>query len=790
MTTGRGIAARLAAVFWLVCAGALAHAQTADRDPMSWSGDWQTFWRNGLATMTLRQDGATVTGSFSPGEGRVEAQADGALLRGTWRSTGGAGDFVFALSDDGETFTGRFGNGEYWNGARSGARAAFPGLPIRRGTPRELFTSLLLRANAATFEGNAAALREAARLLTYAEDPASEDGGSDSARRQYLWDIMNLSTFRATDVPEAPDAEGGDTAVFTISPLGSDETFDVVFRQGIFGWSLEVPPLGVLEDTRARFLDSLGATSMANFQTLNASSPRETLFTFLSATEDWRDGGRERALAVMDLSRIPERLRSVEGDLLADYLWAVINRVGFILRQEVPNLADQQEPYVFYAHPVGNVVIEPQFDPGSETVTWRFSSDTMAQVPGLYLAMQSLPVAQGLEGRRPLSDFFVLREAIRDTAPTLLTRRAGLELWQWAAIGLTVILAGVAGHLARRIVPWVVARALRLQAGQGGPGAGGLARPAGAFVFLLILLLTYTRLGLAQSGSGMIGRLVAVAVVIAAAAVVFRLVGLVGFALRRAAKTQRSGLDEIVTSLLIGLVKLIVVVIAIILAADVVGLPYEGVLTGLGVGGVALAFAARDTVSNLLSGAILLADRPFKRDDLVVVDGTFAIIDEVGLRSTKLRTLDDAVLVLPNSHLSDKAIENWGKRRRRRTIITMGLTYDTTADKLDAFCKQAANVYRAQVWTDDSEVYVGVDRFADSAIEVKMIGFYLVTAFDRQVEAQHNLILDLVRLAERLGVSFAFPTRMVHMAPPPPGASPVLSGPDAPDAPGAAPAAD
>lgn len=769
MKTRRGVAACLAALLWLVCLaqGAAAEARA------DWSGDWQTFWRDGLATMTLRQTDDRVTGSYSPGEGRVDAAVENGVLRGTWRSAAGEGDFVFALSEDGETFTGRFGNGEYWNGARSGVRSAFPGLPIRRSTPRELFSSLLMRANAAVFEGNAVALREAARLLSYADGPGVIDGADRSARRQILWDVLNLSTFRMADVPNGPDVDGGDTAVFAVSPLGSDARFALTFRRGIFGWSLEVPPLVDLEDARARFLASVGADSMADFMTRNASSPRETLFTFLGATEDWRDGGRERALAVMDLSSIPERLRSVEGDLLADYLWAVINRIGFILRQEIPNRSDQQEPYVFYAHPVGNVVIEPVMDPETEAVQWRFSNATLDHVPALFLAMQALPVADGLENKRPLSDFFVLREAMRDLAPTLLVRRAGLELWQWGGIVLTVAGAGLAAVVARRVVPWVVARVLRLQVGKM-PDPAGLARPAGAFVFLLVLLLTYTRLGLAQSGSGLIGRLVAVAVVIAAATVVFRLVGLIGAALGRQAKTKQVGLDEIVTSLMVGLFKLIVVVIAIVLAADVVGLPYEGVLTGLGVGGVALAFAARDTVSNLLAGALLLADRPFKRDDMIVVDGTFALVDEVGLRSTKLRTLDDAVLVLPNSHLSDKAIENWGKRRRRRTVITIGLTYDTPADTLDAFCTEAAKVYRAQVWTDDSEVYVGVDRFADSAIEIKLIGFYLVTAFDRQVEAQHALILDLVRLAERLGVSFAFPTRMVHMAPAPPGAAPAL----------------
>ncbi|MBL4558608.1 MAG: hypothetical protein JKP98_20675 [Rhodobacteraceae bacterium] len=128
------------------------NAQTAD-----FAGDWQTFWRNGSAVLSLTQEGDRVTGTYQPEEGTVEGTVEGRLLRGTWSQPGATGRFVFALSADGQTLTGRFGNGEYWNGFRDVEAAAPAGLTTSNATPRDTLQSLLIATNAAIYEGNARA---------------------------------------------------------------------------------------------------------------------------------------------------------------------------------------------------------------------------------------------------------------------------------------------------------------------------------------------------------------------------------------------------------------------------------------------------------------------------------------------------------------------------------------------------------------------------------------------------------------------------------------------------------
>lgn len=186
-------------------------------------------------------------------------------------------------------------------------------------------------------------------------------------------------------------------------------------------------------------------------------------------------------------------------------------------------------------------------------------------------------------------------------------------------------------------------------------------------------------------------------------------------------------------------------------------------MAGLGVGGVAVALAARDTISNIISGVILMTDRPFKRGDLIETEAGWASVEVVGLRSTKLRTLSDALLVIPNSLVTDKTIINWGKRRSRRTKMMIGLTYDTPREKLDAFVVGLKEIYARQPRADKTKCTVGLKSFGPSSIDIEFIGHFVVYGYDAEVAAQHAFMGDIIDLARDHGVSFAFPTRTVHV---------------------------
>ncbi len=139
------------------------------------------------------------------------------------------------------------------------------------------------------------------------------------------------------------------------------------------------------------------------------------------------------------------------------------------------------------------------------------------------------------------------------------------------------------------------------------------------------------------------------------------------------------------------------------------------------------------------------------------------MVEDVGLRSTRLKTFDDSVLIIPNSQLSDKAIVNWGKRRRRKVEFDIGFTYDTPREKLDLFVERLRAVYEEQPRADASECYIGLKKFGVSSIDIEFWGYFDVIGYEAHVRARHAFIGDVIDLARTLGLSFALPTRTVHM---------------------------
>ena len=725
-------------------------------EPASWAGEWQVLTRTSLYIMTLSQLGDEVTGTLEPSATRIEARVEGNLLRGRWTQADLGGSILLALSEDGQTLTGRFDANEYLNGRRIDASSSRTARFTAAFSPRETLRTVITSMNEAFFSGNPAAIRFFSPLLTYDEEDSGLSVITDKDRRRTaFWRILNMSTFRIFEAPLATEA---DEAVFSIGPVGGNVKYDILFRRDDDGrWQIVLGTLTKLEETLDRMLDDLGHKSYASFEVARQRSPRETMRAFLDGANTWRLGGKEDALATLDLSFLPEHLWRVEGPILADYLLQIIDRAGFVVWQEIPNDPDRFAPYIHYNHPVGSIAIERVEGEEGEPDRWLFSAESLQSAPVLFNAIQDLPLAEELGEVEPLTEFFRTREAIRAFSPLLLHRDFVLENWQWGALLLTLIVAVLSAWIIARLVVLFIARVAGAESRQ------GFEWPARIFIAGSVLLFVVGELGIAQSGLTIVGQTIAVLTTIGLALLLYRTVGLVGGIFIRKAESTVSYIDEIVSSLATGIAKLIVVVVAVFACADIVGLPYEGVITGLGVGGVALAFAARDTVSNMLGGMLLMADRPFKRGDLVETDGQWARVQDVGLRSTRLKTFDDAQLIIPNAQLSDRAIVNWGKRMRRKVAFDIALTYDTPRKKIDKFVERLKEVYEEQPRADANECYIGLRTFGPSSIDIEFWGYFKVYGYEAHVRVRHAFIGDVIDLAEEVGVTFAFPTRTVHM---------------------------
>ena len=735
-------------------------AVVENADAADWTGSWRSFWRGGQALMTLKQDGPAITGTYEPGEGKIEGTLEGVVITGKWMQAGAEGDFEFAVAPDGQSFVGRFGNGEYWNGERlDDTRATAVGFGV--DTPRATFGSLMSSANAAA-AGDSVAELSMRRYLAFEDDSDARERGKRVA--QFLR-LLDLSTFRIDDAPS--EGEAG-RAVFDVGPAGVDWTFPVAFAETEPGkWGVVVP---TLEELQTREWAALEALEVKTFDELAAArrySPRQAIKDFVTGTTNWSDGGADIALATLDLSEIPEKLQAVDGPIAAEYVRQIINRLGQIVPQEVPDDANRRQPYVVYEHALGAIEIDrvPQED-GS--VLWLFPASSLAAAPGIYEAMQNLPLAEGMTSSEPLTRAFAIRSEIKEISPRLLKRPFLLENWQWIAVLASVLLTVVLSWVATRVLGAATDGLLRMR-GAWPETRTALARafawPGRSFAAGGILTLLLREIGLRQDVSAVANGIAAVLLLLGGTFFVYHIVNAIFVWLLRSAAETTSQIDDIAVALGGGLAKVVVIVGGVILSADVLGLPYEGVIAGLGVGGLALGIAAKDAVSNFIGAGILASDRPFKKGDLIEAGGISGVVEHVGLRSTRLRTSDGTVAVVPNAQLSDGQVNNFGrpsKREDRSIELDLGIAHDTPRQAIGAFVDRLSEVFAAQPLAAPG-FEAALVNIGPASIDIALKGEFQTADDTAFVAARHKLLVDILALAEEMGIHFASPGSTVHV---------------------------
>ncbi|HEU4615888.1 MAG TPA: mechanosensitive ion channel family protein [Kofleriaceae bacterium] len=211
--------------------------------------------------------------------------------------------------------------------------------------------------------------------------------------------------------------------------------------------------------------------------------------------------------------------------------------------------------------------------------------------------------------------------------------------------------------------------------------------------------------------------------------------------------------------------KVVVIVIAGIGFMSGIGLPVASLLAGLGIGGIALAFGAQKTVENVFGAVAIGVDRPFREGDFVRVEAdTMGTVEAIGLRSTRIRTLDRTVVTLPNGRLADMRIETFALRDRIRFNTMLNLVRETTAAQMREVLAGLEDVLRKHplIWPDSAEV-----RFAQlgaSSLDVEVIAYFKEKDFGKFKVIRQDVLLQFMEVVERAGSGFAFPTHTVHIA--------------------------
>jgi len=196
--------------------------------------------------------------------------------------------------------------------------------------------------------------------------------------------------------------------------------------------------------------------------------------------------------------------------------------------------------------------------------------------------------------------------------------------------------------------------------------------------------------------------------------------------------------------------------VGIMVALNNAGYDVTALIAGLGIGGLALAMAAKDTVSNVFGGFTIFTDRPFTINDRVQVGGFDGYVREIGVRSTRLETLAGRTVTIPNSTFADSAVENLSVEPSRKVVLNLGLTYDTTPEQM----QEAMGILREIATGHDSleeKVLVGFDAFGDFAMNIFFA--YYIKKGEEILQTQTDINMAILSRFNQAGLEFAFPTQ-------------------------------
>jgi len=226
-------------------------------------------------------------------------------------------------------------------------------------------------------------------------------------------------------------------------------------------------------------------------------------------------------------------------------------------------------------------------------------------------------------------------------------------------------------------------------------------------------------------------------------------------------KGKKSHVDYKFLPLVRRSINIVVWTIGIITALGNANINVGALLSALGIGGVAIALASQDTIKNLLAGITIFTDRPFQIGDRIRFSGIDGTVEDIGLRSTRIRTSEKRVVTIPNSKIMDAAIENVDTEPMRKVVLKLGLTYDTTPEKMNEAMNLLKNMPNKVNFVSSKDLVVAFTDFADSALIITFT--YYIEKQGSVSDTNTSVNMEILSSFNHAGLNFAFPTQTIHV---------------------------
>lgn len=342
----------------------------------------------------------------------------------------------------------------------------------------------------------------------------------------------------------------------------------------------------------------------------------------------------------------------------------------------------------------------------------------------------------------------------------------GLMLWQWLGLLIAFLIAGLGYMLLARLLNPIVRRISRSRLYPSLVSKQLVRTLARLISVLLIIWLLRTFLPLLQMPvevNALIINTLKLASILVFAVIGLRIIDVIMTYVGQFTKTTESKMDEQLIPILTRMAQAVVIVVAIISALRLFNINVTALIAGISIGGLALALAAQDTLKNLFGSFTIFLDKPFQIGDWVNfgdVDGT---VEEVGVRSTRVRTFANSLVYVPNGKLADMVINNYGLRVYRRYNTTITITYDTPPVLIDAFIAGLKEIVAQHPGTRKDYYEIHLNEMSATSLDILFYIFFTVGEWGDELKAKHQILMAIIQLADDLGVRFAYPTSTIHI---------------------------
>lgn len=245
--------------------------------------------------------------------------------------------------------------------------------------------------------------------------------------------------------------------------------------------------------------------------------------------------------------------------------------------------------------------------------------------------------------------------------------------------------------------------------------------------------------------------------------VLFNAVAILERTITRWAHHTGSPLDEHLLPFIRKITRSFIVVLALVLVIQNLGYSISGLLASLGIGGLAVALAAKDTLSNIFGSIMILLDRPFRVGDWVKTGDMEGVVEEIGFRSTRIRTFAKTLITVPNNILATTALNNFSRMPKRRIKMTIGVTYDSTPQQMRDAVNRIRTMLEQHPTINQEFMLVNFTNFGASSLDILVYCFTTTTNWEKYLSAREDVCLKIMDIVAELGMEMAFPSQSLYL---------------------------